>query len=77
VTSGSPGTTAALALIDWNAIANGPDAFEVAQLFSANEQDFLVLTPIIERTTIPEPPAYALLVLGLLSAGVFLRRRSR
>jgi PEP-CTERM motif-containing protein len=77
VSSGSGGTTAALGLIDWNAIANGPDAFQVSQLFSANEQDFLVLTPTISRLTVPEPPAYALLMLGLICAGVFLRRRSR
>jgi len=76
-TSGSPGTTAALALIDWNAIASGPDAFAVSQLFSPNEQDFLVLSRIPVRTTVPEPPAYALLMLGLMTAGLFLRRRSR
>ena len=63
VTGGDPATTAALALIDWTAIAAGPDAFTVSQLFSPNEQDFLVLTARTARSiTVPEPPAYALMV---------------
>jgi hypothetical protein len=64
-------TTAALSLIDWNAIASGPDAFNVSLLFSPNEQDFILLT----ARSIPEPPAYALMVIALLALGFVTRRR--
>lgn len=75
VSGGDAATTAALALIDWNAIAAGPDAFNVAQLFSPNEQDFLVLTA--RAITVPEPPAYALMLIALAGLGFVTRRRSQ
>ena len=52
-----------------------PDAFNVAQLFSPNEQDFLVLTA--RAITVPEPPAYALMLIALAGLGFVTRRRSQ
>jgi PEP-CTERM motif len=75
VSGGDPAATAALALIDWNAIAGISSTVDVSQLFSPNEQDFIVLS--VRSITVPEPPAYALMLIALAALGFVTRRRSQ
>ncbi len=64
-------TKSFLSNADWAAIAATPITVHANKLYSADHQDFVVLTPV------PEPSTWAMLALGLVGIGATTRRRLR
>lgn len=70
-TSAIGATQTLLNNFDWAAVANTTVTHHVDQLYSATNQDFMVITAV------PEPGAYAMLLAGLGLMGTIARRRTR
>lgn len=70
-TSAIGATQTLLNNFDWAAVANTTVTHHVDQLYSAKNQDFMVITAV------PEPGTYAMLLAGLGLMGTIARRRSR
>lgn len=70
-TSSVAGTQSLLNSVNWAGIAGATVTHHVDQLYSATNQDFMVITAV------PEPGTYAMLLAGLGLMGTIARRRTR